>query len=254
MTRKSLFHSYTEDSIHPGFSIDCVILSFHKKKIRILLNKFDISNFWQLPGGFMFKEETSDDAASRILTSRTGLTNVYLKQFYLFSDPNRTKMDQNVEYLEKETNKAQDVGDIDKWFLQRFISLGYYAFVKYNEVKLVSVKEDTAKWFDIDHLPPLYSDHENIIRTAIETIQAILPIVPVGYELLPEKFTMSELRKIYEVFLGKPLDRRNFQRKVLATGAVIQLDEIKSTSPYNPPILYSFDKDRKDMLEPLFIK
>jgi len=254
MTKKSLFHPYTLDTIHAGFSIDCVVLSFHKKKLRVLLNKFDISKYWQLPGGFMFKDESSDAAASRILTSRTGLSNVYLKQFYLFSDPKRTKMDQNTEYLEKNADQKRDVSDADKWFLQRFISLGYYAFVKYDDVKLISVKEDTAKWFDIDHLPPLYSDHENIIKTAIEIIRAMLPVVPIGYELLPEKFTMSELRKIYEVILSKTLDRRNFQRKVLSSGAIVQLDEIKCTSPYNPPILYSFDKDKKDMIDSLFIK
>ena len=122
--------------------------------------------------------------------------------------------------------------------------------MKYDEVKLSSVKEDVAKWFDINCLPPLYSDHENIIRTALEMITSLLPVLPVGYELLPEKFTMSDLRKIYEAFLGKTLDRRNFQRKILSTGILIQLDETGNESPYNPPILYSFDKDKKDMFPP----
>jgi len=247
--KKSLFYPYTVDNIHPGFSIDCVILSFYKKKLRILLNKFDISKYWQLPGGFMFKDESADDAAARILNSRTGLNNVYLRQFYLFSDPKRTKMDQNIEYIEKNAGKGRDVVDTDKWFLQRFISLGYYAFVKFGDIELISVKEDTAKWFDVDNLPALYSDHDNIIKTAKETIVSQLPVIPIGYELLPEKFTMSELRRIYEIILGKTMDRRNFQRKVLSTGAIIQLDEIKSTSTYNPPILYSFDKNRKDMID-----
>ncbi|MBB4037758.1 ADP-ribose pyrophosphatase YjhB (NUDIX family) [Dysgonomonas hofstadii] len=247
--KKNLFYPYTVDNIHPGFSIDCVILSFHKKKLRILLNKFDISKYWQLPGGFMFKDESADEAAARILASRTGLTNVYLRQFHLFSDPKRTKMDQNIEYIEKNADKGRDVTNTNKWFLQRFISLGYYAFVKFDDVELVSVKEDTAKWFDVENLPALYSDHDNIIKTAKETIISLLPVIPIGYELLPEKFTMSELRKIYEIILGKTMDRRNFQRKVMSTGAIVQLDEIKSTSSYNPPILYSFDKDRKDIID-----
>lgn len=246
MIKASLFHPYTVENIHPGFSIDCVILSFHKKKLRILLNKFDISKYWQLPGGFMFKEESSDEAAARILATRTGLEDVYLKQFYLFSDPLRTKMDQNIEYIEKNVDKGRDVKSAEEWFLQRFVSLGYYAFVKYDDVKLTSVEEDVAMWFDIDHLPPLYSDHDNIIKTSLNTLQSMLPIIPVGYELLPEKFTMSELRKIYEVILGKTLDRRNFQKKILSTGILIQLDETGNSSPYNPPILYSFDKDKKD--------
>lgn len=248
-TKKSVFHPYTEDNVHPGFSVDCVIFSFYKKKIRVLLNKFDISKYWQLPGGFMFKDESSDEAASRILTSRTGLANVYLKQFYLFSDPQRTKMGQNAEYIEKNIDKGRDVEDAEKWFLQRFISLGYYAFVRYDEVILTSVKEDTAKWFDINCLPALYSDHENIIRTALDTLRSMIQVIPIAYELLPEKFTMSELRKIYEILLDKNLDRRNFQRKVLSTGIVIQLEETKSTSSYNPPILYTFNKDKKDMAD-----
>jgi len=252
MARKSLFFPYTVDNVHPGFSIDCVIFSFYKKKLCILLNKFDISKYWQLPGGFMLKSESSDDAAKRILADRTGLKDIYLKQFYLFSDPERTKMDQNIEYLENDAHKGENVEEAGKWFLQRFISLGYYAFVKYDEVQLVSVKEDTAKWFSINNLPPLYSDHNNIIKTSLEMIRSMLSILPVGYELLPEKFTMSDLRKIYETFSGSSFDRRNFQRKVLATGILVQLDEPGNSSPYNPPILYSFAKDKKD-LAPMFL-
>lgn len=250
MTSNSQFYPYTADNIHPGFSIDCVVFSFHKKKLKVLLNKFDISKYWQLPGGFMMKNENSDEAVARILKDRTGLSNIYLRQFYLFSDPERTKMEQNTEYIDKNADKGRDVENVEKWFLQRFISLGYHAFVRYDDVKLSSVAEDVAKWFDIDHLPSLYSDHENIIKTSLETIRFMLPIIPAAYELLPEKFTMSELRKIYESFLGRTLDRRNFQRKILSTGYILQLDEIKSTSSYNPPILYSFDKDKKDTLPP----
>ncbi|NDV59434.1 NUDIX domain-containing protein [Bacteroides sp. 519] len=248
MTSINLFHPYTADNIHPGFSVDCVVFSFYKKKLRVLLNQFDISKYWQLPGGFMMKNESSDEAAARILTNRTGLSNIYLKQFYLFSNPQRTKIEQNVEYLDK----GREPDDAGKWFLQRFVSLGYYAFVKYEEVNLSFVKEDVTKWFDIDHLPELYSDHENIIKTSLEIIRAMLPVVPVAYELLPEKFTMSEMRKIYEVFLGKTLDRRNFQRKILSTGMLVQLDEPGNSSPYNPSVLYSFDKDRKDLVMPFF--
>lgn len=249
MNKKSLLYPYTIDNIHPGFSIDCVILSFHKKKLRVLLKQFDINKYWQLPGGFMFKNESSDEAASRILTQRTGLSGIYLKQFYLFSDPERIMMDQNAEYVKISTEKGENTYQEGKWLLQRFISLGYYAFVKYDEVKLSKIERDQSKWFDIENLPQLYSDHGNIIETSLKTIRSILPIVPIGFELLPEKFTMSELRKIYEIILGRELDRRNFQRKVLASGTIIQLDEVKDTSSYNPPILYTFDKDKRDMFD-----
>lgn len=255
MKRMGVFLPYNTDNIHPGFSIDCVVLSFYKKKLRVLLNQFDFSDYWQLPGGFMFKTESSDDAAKRILETRTGLKNIYLKQFYLFSDPERTKMNQNIDYVKKNKDDNEEPDKLKSWFLQRFISLGYIAFVKYDQVELVVSKEDMAKWFDINDLPELYSDHENIIRTALEMMQQLLPILPIGYELLPEKFTMSEFRKIYETILGKPLDRRNFQRKMLASGILTQLDEVGNNSSYNPPVLYKFTEGRKDMINeiPMFM-
>lgn len=249
MTKRSLFYPYTQDNIHCGFSVDCVILSFHKKKLHVLLNKFDISTLWQLPGGFMFKDESSDEAAERILFQRTGLSGIYLKQFHLFSDPKRTVMEQNVEYVKRNAERNDSSCEEEKWFLQRFVSLGYYAFVKYDSVKLPEEDEDRCKWFDVNNLPSLYSDHEHIIKTSLETIRSMLPVIPVGYELLPEKFTMSELRRIYEVILERSLDRRNFQRKVLSTGTIIQLDETKSASTYNPPILYVFDRNKKNTID-----
>ncbi|MDR1882094.1 MAG: NUDIX domain-containing protein [Prevotella sp.] len=250
--RSSLFAPYTKDNIHPGFSIDCVIFSFYKRKLRILLNKFDFSRYWQLPGGFMFKNESSDDAAFRILDSRTGIKEAYLKQFYLFSDPQRTKMEQNAEYIDRNAQRGEYSEKNEEWFLQRFVSLGYYAFVKYDNVKLSVKDEDIAKWFDIENLPDLYSDHKNIIRVSLEIIKSILPVLPIGAELLPEKFAISELRKIYETVLGRGLDRRNFQRKALASGVVIQLDEVKNASLYNPPILYSFNKKYKGIMDSSF--
>jgi len=249
MKGKSLFYPYTVENIHPGFSIDCVIFSYHKKKLRILLNKFDVSKYWQLPGGFMFKHENSDEAATRILSERTGLKGIYLKQFYLFSDPDRTKIAQNLEYITKNADKEKNTEGSEEWFLQRFISLGYYAFVRYEDVNLSSTKEDTAKWFDLNNLPALYSDHENIIKTSLEMIRSLISILPIGNELLPEKFTMSDLRRIYEIFLDKTLDRRNFQRKILSTGILIQLGETANSSPYNPPILYSFNEKKKDVID-----
>lgn len=232
---------YSVDSIHPGFSVDCVVLCFHKKKIHVLLNKFDVSDLWQLPGGFMLKEESADEAAYRTLSMRTGATNIYLKQFHLFSDPNRTKMDQN-EVLSVAGYGAP-------WLMQRFVSLGYYALVKYDEVQLSRVEGESSKWFDIHNLPPLYSDHGHIIETAKEMIRSMLPTLPIAYKLLPEKFTLSEFRRIYEIILNKTYDRRNFQRKLLATGFIVQLDETKTASTYNPAALYTFAEGKKDAID-----
>jgi len=245
---KNILAPYTSENIHPGFSVDCVILSFHKNKIRVLLYKFNLEDYWAIPGGFMLKHENADEAAYRILKSRIGLTNIYLKQFHLFSDPKRTIMKQNKDFVKKNAATPKD----GEWLLQRFISMGYYALVKYEEVDLTHDKEENYKWYDIHQLPHMYSDHENIVATAMETIRTMLPVIPIGYELLPEKFTMSELRKIYEIILGKTLDRRNFQRKVLSDGRIIQLEERISNKTYNPPILYSFSLSEGDSPE-LFI-
>lgn len=237
------FDPYREDNIHPGFSVDCVILTFHKGKLKVLLRELGLRNYWALLGGFMFHEENADQAAHRILESYTGLKNIFLKQFHLFSDPARTIMDQNMDFVRQNVTSGKKV----EWFLRRFISMGYFALVKYDSVALPNDTKDVLRWYDAKTLPPLYSDHKNIVETALANIRAMLPVIPVGYELLPEKFTMSELRKIYEIILEKTFDRRNFQRKVLSEGNVIQLKEKKSTRTYNPPSLFSFDLSKKDL-------
>lgn len=240
--KKNIFFPYSCQNTHPGFSVDCVILTFHDGRIKVLLAKRDVMNhYWVLPGGFMFKDEDADVTASRVLEVNTGLTDVYMKQFYLFSDPKRTIIEQNREILEQ--NKVAEDED-NQWFLKRFVSLGYYGLTRYEKMQGLVQESDILKWFDIEVLPELYSDHANIIHTAFDTIKTLLPAIPVAYELLPEKFTMFELRKIYEIILDKAFDRRNFQRKALMNGNILQLDERKKSNAYNPPILYSFDPNK----------
>lgn len=237
---QNMFNFYNEENTHPGFSIDCVIISFYKGKLRILLNKpLYLKEHWSLPGGFMFNTENADQAAYRVLKERVGLKNVYLKQFYLFSDVNRTDIEHNKKIVTSSKLNIEDA----QWYCRRFVSLGYYALVQYQNVTEPSDESIVSKWYDIDKLPPLYTDHENIIRMALATIRTMLPIIPIGRMLLPEKFAMTELRRIYEIILGKPLDRRNFQRKVLSEGWVVQLDEIKGNKTYNPTFLYKFNPD-----------
>lgn len=246
MNKRSLYYPYTTDEARPCFSVDCVILAFRKKKLHVLLHNFFFSEDWQLPGGFMYKKESADEAAFRILHRQTGMSDIYMKQFYLFSDPERKVAKQKSDYPENGKNDTAD--QKRKSVPNRFISLGYYALVKYDEVKLPVIEHDQSKWFDVDDLPSLHSDHAIIIRTSIDAIRSMLPIVPVGYELLPKAFTIGDLRKVYEIFSGKSLDRRNFLRKVLSSGVLIQLEEINDTNSYNPPTLYTFNKDKMDML------
>jgi hypothetical protein len=235
---------YNADNIHPGFSIDCVLFSFHKGKIKVLLRKFELEDYWALLGGFMFNHENAEQAASRILEFHTGAKHIFLKQFHLFSDLSRTNIEKNKDYVNRNKNQEND----GKWLIRRYISMGYYALIKYNDVTLSMAPDETLKWYDIHKLPPLQSDHENIIKTALATIRSMFPVVPIGYELLPEKFTMTELRKVYEAVLEKTFDRRNFQRKILSEGQVIQLEETKEGKTYHPPILYTFASLDKEFL------
>lgn len=236
MTKTEL-KKYTAESIHPGFSIDCCIISYHNNQPQILLSKH-IVDYWALPGGFMFKDESSDQAAYRIVQDKVKIKNLFLKQFHLFSDPQRTIMEQNEAYVAREENMVYD----GSWLLQRFVSLGYYALARYDDIQLVENTDNELQWFSIDELPELYSDHKHIVDVAIHVLRNSLPIDKICFELLPIKFTMADLRKVYEFLCVEEFDRRNFQRKMLAKPYIIQLDETKNTKSYNPPILYQYDK------------
>lgn len=241
----SLLYPYSEEDIHPGFSLDCVLLAFHKKKLRILLIRHRGSMFWQLPGGFMMKTECAEEAAMRILKEYTHLNGVYLRQFQLFSDINRTKVEQNSLFVGRNRDGSLNQQN-DEWFLQRFVSLGFYAFVKYTDVVIDTDSSYEAKWLDVRMLPSLYADHNQIIKSALRHIKLLIPILPIATELMPDKFKMSDLRKVFEIIGDKQLDRRNFQKKIIGTGLVTQLDEVASGSSYNPANLYSLNKEYEE--------
>lgn len=235
------------DTFFPGISVDCVILGFCDRDLKILLNKFNYNDQWMLPGGFVFKQENVTDAAYRILSTRTGLKDVFLRQFYTFGDCNRTKLEQNTKMLKRNL----DDHPINHWFLQRFISVAYYVLVDYSKVKVtVDDKEEMIGWFSLHDIPDLYSDHNQIIEKAIKTLRQQIDYIPFGYELLPEKFTLTDLRTIYETLLDKTLDRRNFQRKILSLNLLDKLKETRKVWGSRPTTLYSFNKERyKEALE-----
>ncbi|MDR0429832.1 MAG: NUDIX domain-containing protein [Tannerellaceae bacterium] len=233
----------------PGISLDCVIFGFHEGSLKVLLNKFTTYSKWMLPGGFIYKEEDVDDAAARTLVSRTGLANVYLRQFYLFGDVKRTSITENEDLMVRQGFGLEEK-HISEWFLQRFFSIGYYAFVEYGKATLQSNIDENVTWFDLNDIPPLYADHNCIIEKAISNIRSQLNSIPIGYELLPEKFTLTQLRIIYETILGEKLDRRNFQRKILSAGLVCKLDEVYKKWGQKSSALYSFDKQKyKDAIK-----
>lgn len=246
MTAKELLKNtlqITATSFHPGLSIDCVIFGFHDGNIKILLNKFSHYTMWMLPGGFIYKNENVNDAANRVLENRTGLKKIYLQQFHTFGDNERTRLTENEEMLIRQ-GYTNDKERKAHWLMQRFVSIGYYALVEYSKVRLKTNPDEESAWFGLEEIPQLYSDHNQIIEKALSTLHIHLNSLPVGYELLPEKFTMTELRVIYETILKKKLDRRNFQRKMLATGLICKLGEVSKKFGVKSSTLFSFNKEK----------
>jgi ADP-ribose pyrophosphatase YjhB (NUDIX family) len=218
-------------------SLDCVIFGFHENQLKVLLLQMKYTKEWALPGGFVKKDESFEGAAERVLKERTGLDNIFLQQFHVFSNPKRSEMNPAVKDLEK-SGSGQGLS----WFSQRFISVGFYALVDFQKVDPTpDYFSDKSEWKALEEIGFLMMDHRQILDKALETLRLQLSYQPVGLNLLPEKFTMPELQKLYETILGKPLDRRNFQRKILSYKILNKLDERKKGGAYKAPFLYEFN-------------
>lgn len=236
------------DYIHKGYehflphiSIDCAVFGFHDNQLKILLLKSKYLDAWALPGGHIRRSEPVDTAAQRILKERTGLDDLFLKQYQTFGDPDRLKMDA-IDYFEKILNTSLAP---DNWLLDRTISIGYYALVEFSKVNPVpDYFTEQCLWWDIHCLPLLLFDHALMVEEALQTLRLQLNYQPIGYNLLPEKFTMPELQKLYETILDKPLDRRNFQKRMLGLGILERLEERKSVGPHRSPYFYRFEKQK----------
>lgn len=218
-------------------SVDCIIFGFHKNELKVLLLQAKYAGAWALPGGFILKEEHMDAAAQRILKLRTGLNDIYLQQFHVFSEPDRSTKKMNKQFLKNSGIELEE-----SWMFERFITVAYTALVDFSSVSAVpdSFSSD-CQWFNIHEIPGMILDHRNILDKALEHLRLQLNYHPVGYNLLPEKFTMPELQKLYETILDRKLDRRNFQRKITGTGILKRLDETKKGVAHKAPYLYKFD-------------
>ncbi|WP_394772819.1 NUDIX domain-containing protein [Flavobacterium sp.] len=216
----------------PTLSIDCVIFSFHETTLQVLTVKMKEQDFWGLPGGYVKKDENVDDAAIRILKDRTGTQNIYLQQFYTFGN------------LERSESAFQEYDDT-LWHKQRFVSIGYYALAEHSKVNLVVDEYSTVvEWQSVEDLPLFMMDHRTIFDKALITLREQLNNHPIGYNLLPEKFTMPELQRLYEIILGKKLNRGNFYRKILRYDILTKLDESRKGGAHKAPDLYSFDLEK----------
>jgi 8-oxo-dGTP diphosphatase len=220
-----------------SISVDCIIFGFHENELKVLLLQAKYAGIWALPGGFILKDEHMDDAAKRILQQRTGLDDIYMQQFHVFSEPGRSTKKTNKQFL-----KNVGVEMEESWLFDRFITVGYTALVDFSKVQPVTdILSSDCKWFNIHDIPEMILDHRNILDKALDNLRLQLNYHPLGYNLLPEKFTMPELQKLYETILDRQLDRRNFQRKIVGTGILKRLNETKKGVAHKAPYYYKFD-------------
>lgn len=197
---------------------DCVVFGFDGTKLNVLLIERGIEPYkgkWAFPGGFLNMDEDAEAGALRELREETGLTGAYIKQFHAFSSPGRDPR-------------------------ERVISIAYYALVRIQEVKS---GDDAAKarWFALDEVPQLAFDHGQFLRKAQQELRRQTYFEPIGFELLPEKFTMKSLQQLYEAILGVKFDRRNFHDKMLHLGLLVQTGEKINEPPKEEAFLYTFN-------------
>lgn len=211
---------------HPAVTTDCVIFGFDGSELQVLLIERGIEPFkgkWAFPGGFLNMDETAGEGARRELKEETGLENAYIEQFNTYSEPGRDPR-------------------------ERVITIAHYALVRIQEVK---GGDDAAKaqWFPIDEVPQLAFDHDKILRDAMRKLRERIHFEPIGFELLPEKFTMRELQILYESILGVKFDRRNFAKKMMHYELLNQLDETIRPTAKRDALLYSFNKDNYELFK-----
>jgi ADP-ribose pyrophosphatase YjhB (NUDIX family) len=230
----------------PNVSIDCAIFGYHEYQLKLLLIRHRNMNTWSLPGGHIKRTEKLVEAAGRNVKVRTGVDNLFLQQFKTFGDPDRIQFDRfdKKKWLEI-TGLASWEGN---WLMDQTVSVGFYAITDFSKTVLqTDISTGACAWFDIGSLPPLEFDHDEIVRDALHAMRLHLYHYPIGLNLLPEKFTLSEIHALYETLLGKKLDISNFPKKLLTLRLLKKLDEKRSIGAHRSPHLYSFDKEKYEL-------
>lgn len=227
------------DNLLPSLSLDCVIFGFHNNELRVLLLKMKNMDQWSLPGGFVRMDKDVDEEAAYVLRVRTGLEDIFLRQFHVFGQRARTQPAHTANLLERGVISAAAAD----WFAQRFVSIGYYALVDYARVTQPTPDaiSECIEWCPIGQLPALILDHAHIIHEARKALEQELNFRPIGRNLLPETFTMPELQSLYETILGTPLDRRNFRRKILSLDILRDTGNKRAGGAHKAPTLFAFD-------------
>lgn len=209
-------------SINPKFyvSVDCIIFGFHEGELNLLLLKRNFEpalGKWSLMGGFVQENESVDDAAKRVLAELTGLDQVYMEQVSSF-------------------------GAIDRDPGERVVSIAYYALININEYDREPVQRHNAFWVNINELPPLIFDHQAMVEQARALMQQKASVAPIGFNLLPKLFTLSQLQSLYEAIYGEAIDKRNFRKRIAEMDYIEKTDLIDKTSSKRGAALYQFNE------------
>lgn len=211
--------TYTYEYPRPAVTVDLVIFTIVDNDLKVLLIRRGgepFKNRWALPGGFVEIDESLEKAAARELKEEAGVSGVYLEQLYTFGAPKRDPRG-------------------------RVISVSYFALVDAEQQRIRAASDATeAEWHSVFASPKLAFDHKQILDYAVWRLRNKIEWTTVGYELLPKKFTLSELQRVYEIILQRPVDKRNFRKKILAQGQIRELNETRSDGAHRPAKLYSF--------------
>jgi 8-oxo-dGTP diphosphatase len=216
-----------KDYPKPNVTVDIIVFTIKDTQLKVLLIKRDIPPFkgqWAIPGGFVRIEESLEEAAKRELQEETGVAGEYLEQLYTFGEPKRDPRG-------------------------RVITVAYFALINSEKINL---KADTdvseAEWFPINQLPKLAFDHDKIMDYALRRLRWKFEYTTVGFSMLPEKFTLSQLQEIYEIIFNKKFDKRNFRKKILSLD-ILDEEEIKRDVSHRPPQLYSLKKEVNKVIQ-----
>ncbi len=229
-----------QQGLIPNVSVDCVVFGFDFTNLNVLLIERNMSiegttyADLKFPGDLMRLEEDLDTSAARILKENTGLDNIYLKQFKSFGSPNRLKRQpRDLEWLRQIDHPEEHV-----------VTIAYYSLINISEQHSPElVISDNARWYPVHEVHELVMDHMDILNDAHEHLRSELLNKPIGFELLPEKFTLSQMQKIYEVILGTTFDKRNFRKKILSMKYLIPLNEKQVGVAHKPARLYIFNRE-----------
>ena len=223
-------------AVNPNVSVDCVVFGFDNKSLNVLLiEQKDLGQQDKqlaLPGDLVIEDESLDKAAERVLLELTGLSGIFLRQFHAFGDPNRVKNVKDLKWLQSYRENPQ----------ARVITVAYFALVRMADFKpSASSFAERVFWQDVHDIPELAFDHNQITVEALENLRVQFEMNHVGFELLPEKFTLNQLQVLHEAVLDKELDKRNFRKKVLKESWVTPLEEKQRGVLHKPARLYKLN-------------